>query len=178
MRSAEKILVSVCLLVMVAAAPADAQIVHGAYAVVNATAVTSDSQVECEVSIGEVITGYRTTSTTYIGFGFTYSALYAVPVSSVEDGIAEIPMQFALDNPYPNPFNASTVVPLQLPHSGHVKVDVYNVMGQKVSSLVDGIRQAGQHRLLLNASHLASGTYFVKASQDHQTAIRKIYLVR
>ena len=56
-----------------------------------------------------------------------------------------LPTEFALGQNYPNPFNPSTIIPYQLPSADHVRLDVFNVLGQRLATLVDAERSAGAH---------------------------------
>ena len=56
-----------------------------------------------------------------------------------------LPVDFALGQNYPNPFNPSTLIPYQLPAAGPVRLEVFNMLGQRVAKLVDGERSAGVH---------------------------------
>jgi aminopeptidase N len=96
-----------------------------------------------------------------------------------EDIIADgIPSDFALSANYPNPFNARTTVEYQLPTNCHVRLDVYNISGQKVETLVDGEMPMGHHEVNWDASAASSGVYFysLKAGDFHQ--IRKMTLIK
>ncbi len=74
-----------------------------------------------------------------------------------------LPTIFSVSTPYPNPFNATATVTLQLPQTGMVRVSLINVLGREVGVLVDGVLPAGTHPLSINARNLASGVYFVRA---------------
>jgi uncharacterized protein len=88
------------------------------------------------------------------------------------------PSAFAL-NAYPNPFNAATTVSLTLPSASDLTIAVYNVTGQQVASLTDGPLNAGTHTFTFNASHLASGLYFVRATVPGELdQVMKLMLVR
>jgi hypothetical protein len=79
----------------------------------------------------------------------------------VTTGVEEkpIPTVFALDQNYPNPFNPSTVIEFAIPQETHVKLEVYNMIGQRVATLADGVRPAGYYSVLFDATGLASGVY-------------------
>ena len=67
---------------------------------------------------------------------------FALSLQTLSGGTA-LPTDFALGQNYPNPFNPSTVIPYQLPASDHVRLDVFNVLGQRLATLVDAERSAG-----------------------------------
>jgi hypothetical protein len=73
-----------------------------------------------------------------------------------------LPTEFALSGNYPNPFNAQTVIEYQLPAAGEVKLEVYNLIGEKVATLVNGVEEAGYRSVTWDASNVSSGIYFYK----------------
>jgi hypothetical protein len=79
---------------------------------------------------------------------------------------------------HPNPFNASTEISYRLPAAAHVRLDVYNVAGQRVVRLIDGRRTAGEHRATWNPAGLPSGVYFIRLQAGARTATAKAALVR
>ncbi|MBI4548942.1 MAG: T9SS type A sorting domain-containing protein [Ignavibacteriae bacterium] len=74
------------------------------------------------------------------------------------------PEKFELFQNYPNPFNPTTVISYQLPVSSWVMINVYNVLGQQVATLVDDHREPGYHEETWNAVDMASGIYFYQLS--------------
>jgi hypothetical protein len=72
------------------------------------------------------------------------------------------PIAFAIRSAYPNPFNPSTEIKFDLPENTNVSLVVYDVLGRKVSELVNGTREAGYHSATWNASNVASGVYFAR----------------
>jgi hypothetical protein len=79
--------------------------------------------------------------------------------TSIEDGNFETPNAFQLFNNYPNPFNPSTNISFNLPSSEFVELSVFNVLGQKVASVLSQQMTAGTHSVAFNARNLASGVY-------------------
>ncbi|MBN2601080.1 MAG: T9SS type A sorting domain-containing protein, partial [Candidatus Marinimicrobia bacterium] len=90
-------------------------------------------------------------------------------VTKVEE--PTIVQTFELNQNYPNPFNPTTTIAYTVPTSGHVSLDVYNVLGQKVITLVNGFQASGNHQVILDGSALSSGVYFyqIKTAQNHKT---------
>jgi hypothetical protein len=88
------------------------------------------------------------------------------------------PSRFALLNNFPNPFNPSTTILYTVPSAARVRLEVYSILGQRVATLVDGIVEAGKHRVQFEASHLASGVYFCRLSADGRSITRRIAFIR
>ncbi|MGB2959868.1 MAG: CHRD domain-containing protein [Bacteroidota bacterium] len=87
-------------------------------------------------------------------------------VTSVEQLEDEVPSAFTLEQNYPNPFNPSTTIRFQLPEAGHAVLRIYNLMGQEVATLLDGVREAGSYVVDFDARGLASGAYFYRLTAN------------
>jgi hypothetical protein len=86
--------------------------------------------------------------------------------------------EYALDQNYPNPFNPSTAIQFSLEKPGKTVLEIYNTLGQKVATLVNGELSAGAHRYQWNASGLASGVYFYRLQSNEFVATKKMVLVK
>jgi len=105
-----------------------------------------------------------------------------LPAVKVLDAIAEAPASFALEN-YPNPFNPATEIRYQLPEAAEVQIVVYNLLGQKVQTLVNGRQQAGAYTVRwegVNEQNQAvpSGMYFLRMKAGKFVADRKLMLLK
>jgi hypothetical protein len=98
--------------------------------------------------------------------------------SFLEGDLADLPSEFALLSNYPNPFNASTVINYELPIDTHVKLEVHNISGQKVATVVDGHQEAGYKSVTWDASDVSSGVYFYKLTAGDFTQIKRTTLLR
>ncbi len=100
--------------------------------------------------------------------------------SSVKQTSAEKPNAFALHQNYPNPFNPATIIAYQLPSASAVKLELYDVLGRKVATLVDARQNAGSYRYALDASRfsLASGVYFYRLQAGDFVQTRKMVLTK
>ena len=81
-------------------------------------------------------------------------------VSSVELNKDIIPKKFELMQNYPNPFNPSTIIRYALPSNSIIKIDIYNILGQKIRELVNEQKTSGYYEVNFNTNRLASGVYF------------------
>lgn len=99
--------------------------------------------------------------------------------TGVESGRAgEILRRFNLQQNYPNPFNPSTTIVYELPEAAPTQLAVYNLLGERVATLVDARQPAGQHHSRFEAKGLPSGIYFYKITAGRFTATKKMLLVR
>jgi membrane-bound inhibitor of C-type lysozyme len=88
------------------------------------------------------------------------------------------PTTFALSQNYPNPFNPSTSIKYQVESRQYVTLTVYNVLGERVATLVDGTQSAGQHQVVFDGSRYASGTYFYRLQAGSKAETKKMILVK
>jgi hypothetical protein len=89
-----------------------------------------------------------------------------------------MPKEYSLSQNYPNPFNSSTVVEFNLRMPGRTVLEVYNVLGQRVMTVVDGELSAGSYRYQMNLSGLASGMYLYRLRSRDFVATKKMLLIK
>ena len=100
-------------------------------------------------------------------------------VVEITDPVAtEIPDMFSLDQNYPNPFNPATSIRFGIPEVSDVKLEVYNMLGQKVATLIDGQRNAGYHSVQFDAGNLSSGMYIYRLQAGSFIHTRKLTLIK
>jgi len=88
------------------------------------------------------------------------------------------PLEFALNQNYPNPFNPSTTITFLIPRSGEVSLRIFNLLGEEVTTLVTGIREAGTHTVQWDATGQPSGVYFYRLRAGEFVETRKLVLLR
>ncbi|WP_421773284.1 T9SS type A sorting domain-containing protein [Gracilimonas sp.] len=109
--------------------------------------------------------------------------LIEVPVTlnvnqEVANETEEVPEQVTLQQNYPNPFNPTTSIRFNLNQASKVKLDVFNIQGQKVATLLNENRTSGEHQITFNAQHLSSGIYIYRLQTGAQTLTRKMVLIK
>jgi hypothetical protein len=102
---------------------------------------------------------------------------------SPEDMDSIIPPEFSLRQNYPNPFNPSTTISYSLPIAGKVRLDIYNVKGQLVKTLLNKDMEAGLHSIIwngrdMNNQSVASGIYFYRLSSPSMTQTKRMLLMK
>lgn len=91
---------------------------------------------------------------------------------------ADIPQEFAIFSTYPNPFNSKTTIRYNLTEESRVTLTVYDLFGREVAQLTDDVMSAGNHAIVYNAEHQASGVYFVKLKCGEGVQTIKTLLLR
>jgi hypothetical protein len=100
------------------------------------------------------------------------------PVVAVDSRETKGPDAFSLDQNYPNPFNPSTRISYTLATTQRVTLKVYDLLGEEVAVLTDGVQSAGEHTVKFNASGRASGIYLCKLETDTGVLTKKMLLVQ
>ncbi len=90
----------------------------------------------------------------------------------------EVPRVFALFNNYPNPFNPSTEISFSVPAGMHVRLAVYNLLGQEVATLVNEYKNAGTYTVPFSAQNMASGVYFYSIKAGNYSDVKKMVLMK
>jgi methionine-rich copper-binding protein CopC len=89
-----------------------------------------------------------------------------------------LPTSFELAQNYPNPFNPTTTIGFALPQPSHVRLSVYNILGQQVETLIDQDMPAGNHNVEWEASRYSSGIYFYRLEADGFTDTHKMAFIK
>ncbi|MCU7495712.1 MAG: T9SS type A sorting domain-containing protein [Ignavibacteria bacterium] len=99
------------------------------------------------------------------------------PVSIAEKGMLQ-PRRYFLEQNYPNPFNPMTTIKYGLAEDGRVRVELFNILGEKVSTLLDAQMKAGSHEVRFNGQGYPSGTYIYRISSGNFMQVRKMVLLK
>ncbi len=100
--------------------------------------------------------------------------------TGVTNNLHALPGEYALRQNYPNPFNPATLITYELPKSGRVTLNVFNLLGQQIATLVDGYEEAGTHQAVFNAGarNLSSGLYLYQLHAGSVTITKKMILTK
>ena len=91
----------------------------------------------------------------------------------------EMPLTFALESPYPNPFNPTTRINYSVAlNVDRLSINIYDIRGRLVDKLYRGSQVSGRHHITWNASSSASGIYFVRMDTDNYSSTEKLMLIK
>ncbi|MBD3223844.1 MAG: T9SS type A sorting domain-containing protein [Caldithrix sp.] len=105
---------------------------------------------------------------------------YAYPVMSIDpDGNPEIAGDFKLYQNHPNPFNPTTTIEFTLNRPGKATIEIYDITGKAIETLVDAHKTAGRHHITFDGSHLSSGVYLYRLTTEQgRSKMRKMILMK
>jgi hypothetical protein len=107
-----------------------------------------------------------------------YVPLRQIPTDVDDEESRGVPSTPRLAQNYPNPFNPSTTIEFTLPRRQHVSLEVFNVLGQRVTTLVDGVLGTGRHRIPFDGSDYSSGIYLYRLKTTDYTRSRKMTIIK
>lgn len=96
--------------------------------------------------------------------------------SSVE--IEIVPLQFELSQNYPNPFNPSTTIQFSLPVQTQLKINIYNMLGELIKTVSEGMYESGYYNITFDASELSSGTYIYRLESNDFIETKKMLMIK
>jgi hypothetical protein len=98
--------------------------------------------------------------------------------TAIDDFSGNIVSSFELEQNYPNPFNPSTTISFSIPNPGNVEILVYNLLGQKVATLLNERMEIGTHQITFDGASLSSGVYFYSIKSGDFFKTRKMILLK
>jgi hypothetical protein len=111
------------------------------------------------------------------------NAPFELPTDVADGSLEQLPGEFAIRQNYPNPFNPSTTIQYSLPERSRVTINIYNLLGQRVSQLVDEIQTAGEHTAIWDGTDqsgnsVATGMYFYQIKAGDFMDSKKMILIK
>ncbi len=107
--------------------------------------------------------------------GEVYGDTSFIVVGVEEDNL---PSKFILSQNYPNPFNPTTKIEYEIPKGDYINLEVFNILGEQIKTLVSGYKQPGKYSIEFNAENLASGTYLYVMKATKFIGTKKMQLLR
>ncbi len=146
----------------------------------NNEGTTTSYQINFDFSKNEPHAGDTLHIVTYKTLTSNDAFRFAVGSNDIITGIdkSSVPGKYELSQNYPNPFNPTTTIEYQVAKAGHVTLRVFNILGQKVATLVDSYKNAGKHITNFDASQLASGIYIYSLKVNDFTSVKKMVLLK
>jgi hypothetical protein len=95
-----------------------------------------------------------------------------------EDEPAGLPVEYRLSQNYPNPFNARTTIQYSMPGQSMVTIDIFDILGHKVETLIKGIKPPGNYQAVWDASDKSSGIYFYRIMAGDMVETKKMVLMK
>ena len=94
-----------------------------------------------------------------------------------------LPTRFSLEQNHPNPFNPGTTVQFRLPETTEISLEIYNMLGQRIRTLFQGVQQAGTHSAQWDGRNdanvtVAGGVYFLRLHSDSEVRTRRMLLLK
>lgn len=103
--------------------------------------------------------------------------IFEGPVTEIAEN-ENVLSSYKLEQNYPNPFNPVTNIQFSIPYATNVKLSIYNILGQRVATIINTQMAAGTHRIEFDASYLSSGIYFYRLETPDYTNIKKMILMK
>jgi hypothetical protein len=109
--------------------------------------------------------------------------IFIISQTAVEGEEIDLPTEFGLSQNYPNPFNPATEINFALPENAHVKIEIFNVLGQKVQTLIDADMDAGYKSIVWNGTDrggksVSSGVYLYRMQAGEKTFTKKMLMLK
>ncbi len=150
---------------------------------VNGIPIASDTTTFIEYNwvaeqVGMLATISSMPGETNPNFTLASTISFTVPTTGIQAHQPSLPTRFELQQNYPNPFNPSTTIFFTLPTTMNVQLTVYDLLGQKIATLVNGRLSSGEHQVTFNAADLPSGVYLYQLSGNGMTQTRRMVLLK
>jgi len=116
----------------------------------------------------------------FIYSGTTHNSVFSSLSTTldVNEGSSDQPTDYSLYQNYPNPFNPITTIRYELPQDGQVTIDIFDILGQKVKTVLNEFKNAGRYETVFSSTGLASGVYIYQLRVNEFITSKKMLLVK
>jgi len=168
-----KIIIALIMLQITPSLWAQYQLTGGTFS--NGIILSGNSSYNFKATVGQPIIGQGENDEYTSQLGIWYSIDV---ITTIDDFLKMTPKQFRLFQNYPNPFNPLTTIKYAVPKQAIVNIDLYNLLGQKVQTLVKGKKAPGVYEVKLQAARLASGLYIYRMYSADFHAVRRLIILK
>jgi hypothetical protein len=112
------------------------------------------------------------------GYSLYEFVVHGASLTELRENNSGIPLQFELEQNHPNPFNPTTEIRFQIPEVSHVTLNVFDLLGREIATLVDEVKQPALYAVLWKANGAASGVYFYRMTAGAFVETRKLVLMK
>ena len=140
--------------------------------------VTIGSYKFAAVKTGLVGCGYTNSNSDFDDYCVSSTVSSANGWVELGDGQVGLPEGFSLEQNHPNPFNPFTTIQFMLTTDSYAKLEVFNILGERVATLVDAPLSAGEYSIEWNGSQMASGVYLYRLTVDQVASTKKMVLMK
>ncbi|MBI4546468.1 MAG: T9SS type A sorting domain-containing protein [Ignavibacteriae bacterium] len=140
--------------------------------------VFSDARASTDCRGGAIVVGFHQFDFSIRALQVSKNGNLGEVITSIENLVLEIPQQLYLYQNYPNPFNPTTIIQFDIPSESWVKLNVYNMLGQQIQTLVNDTKMPGKHSVSFNALRIPSGVYLYKLETKNSILSRKLTILK
>jgi hypothetical protein len=158
--------------------PEDFELIPGSFVAGHGTTIEPQAYTYTDVAAGPGIWYYRLRQIDLDGTVTVHDPVQVSVEITTSVPSEELPGSVALEQNYPNPFNPTTTITFHLPERRTVLLALYDMLGREIARLAEGEYAAGTHRVVLDASALAAGTYVYRLVAGPFSASRRLLLVK
>ncbi len=139
--------------------------------------ISSNDQYRVISTLGQPLTGLQQNESFILQSGFWYAASSSI-VTSIQQREDYLPLQFHLEQNFPNPFNPVTQIRFSIPEENDVTLTIYDILGRMVSVLINDVLQPGEYTVSFEAGKLPSGVYIYRLQSGLQVSQKRMILLK
>ena len=166
----------ICLILIISINQVSAQYNIGHSVFGNGAAKLTSTNYNMNCTVGQPVSGTCDEASYIHKIGYWYSIDWII--SDIVDNSILVPNKYKLYQNYPNPFNPETTIRYALLKSSNVRIDVFNLLGQRITTLVNSTKPAGYHEAKFNAAQLPSGYYTYRIQTNGFHEVKKMVLIK
>ena len=128
---------------------------------------------------GAIGLGWHQFDFTFRAFKVSKNGILGEVITNIDDEYQiTFPEELILYQNFPNPYNSSTTIPFQLPKESKINIDLYNVLGEKIQTIANGLYPRGNHSITFSSDKLSSGIYLYKLQTETHSLTKKLIIIK